>query len=573
MTNTIEFGAMLVNLGGGLALFLYGMHKMTEALKIVAGEHARVFLAKLTKNRFSAAFAGTVITTVIQSSSITTVLMVGFITAGIMTFQQSIGVILGANVGTTITAQIIAFKITKSALFLIAFGFFTEVLAHNPRLKQMGIMVMGLGMLFFGMELMSQATAPLRSYEPFMQLMREMSNPLLGVLIGAVFTALVQSSSATTGIVIVMASQGLLTLETGIALVLGSNIGTCVTAFISAVGKPREAMQAATAHILFNTLGVILFIGFIPQLADFVRQMSPVSEGLSGIELLAADAPRQIANAHTVFNIANLVIFLGFTGVLAKIVLRIVPPLPPVPQPETETKFLDSMYLEQPSMALERVRLELERVGNKVNAMVRDSFPTLLVGTRDRIDALVERDNEVDSLTDALTLYLRELSTRDLVDPQPERLQVYLGVTSYLENIADIIEAGVAADSRKRLDKNLDFTEETEDHIKDIYKELYQAAQATLEALIEDDNEKAKAVMDNKSRFNGLVEKARTNVYNRLKSEKGGGLAVYKIETSTIENFRRIHNLLRRICKLILGAEENLQQEIKPADEVVAADQ
>jgi len=573
MTNTIEFGAMLVNLGGGLALFLNGMHKMTEALKIVAGEHARVFLAKLTTNRFSAAFAGTVITAVIQSSSITTVLMVGFITAGIMTFQQSIGVILGANVGTTITAQIIAFKITKSALFLIAFGFFTEVLASNPRLKQMGIMAMGLGMLFFGMELMSQATAPLRSYEPFMQLMREMSNPLLGALIGAVFTALVQSSSATTGIVIVMASQGLLTLETGIALVLGSNIGTCVTAFISAVGKPREAMQAATAHILFNTLGVILFIGFIPQLADFVRQMSPVSEGLSGIELLAADAPRQIANAHTVFNIANLVIFLGFTGVLAKIVLRIVPPLPPVPQPETEAKFLDSMYLEQPSMALERVRLELERVGNKVNAMVRDSFPTLLVGTRDRIDALVERDNEVDSLTDAVTLYLRELSTRDLVDPQPERLQVYLGVTSYLENIADIIEAGVAADSRKRLDKNLDFTEETEDYIKDIYKELYQAAQATLEALIEDDNEKAKAVMDNKSRFNGLVEKARTNVYNRLKSEKGGGLAVYKIETSTIENFRRIHNLLRRICKLILGAKENLQQEIKPADEDVAADQ
>jgi phosphate:Na+ symporter len=423
------------------------------------------------------------------------------------------------------------------------------------------------------MELMSQATAPLRSYEPFMQVMQQMSNPLLGVLIGAVFTALVQSSSATTGIVIVMASQGLLTLETGIALVLGSNIGTCVTAFISAVGKPREAMQAATAHILFNTLGVILFIGFIPQLADFVRQMSPVSEGLVGLELLAADAPRQIANAHTVFNIANLVIFLGFTGVLAKIVLRIVPPLPPVPQPETEARFLDAMYLDQPSMALERVRLELERVGSKVNAMVRDSFPTLLVGTQDRIDALVQRDNEVDSLTDAVTLYLRELSTRDLVDPQPERLQVYLGVASYLENIADIIETGVAADSRKRLENNLDFTEETEAYIKDIYKELYQAAQATVEALIEDDREKAKAVMDNKARFNGLVEKARTNVYSRLTSKKGGGLAVYKIETSTIENFRRIHNLLRRICKLTLGAEENLKQEIEPADEDVSAHQ
>jgi phosphate:Na+ symporter len=550
---------MLVNLGGGLALFLYGMHKMTEALKIVAGERVKDILSKLTTNRFSAAFAGTVVTAVIQSSSITTVLVVGFITAGIMTFQQSIGVILGANVGTTITAQIIAFKITKSALLLIAVGFFIEVLAKNPRVKQLGAMSMGLGLLFFGMELMSQATTPLRSYEPFMQLMREMANPLWGVLIGAAFTALVQSSSATTGIVIVMASQGLLSLETGIALILGSNIGTCVTAIISAVGKPREALQAATAHVLFNVTGVLLFVGFIPQYADLIRHLSPVSEGLIGLAQLAADTPRQIANAHTVFNVFNLVLFLGFTNTLAGVVLRFVPPLPPEPLPETAPRFLDDYYLKQPAMALERTRLELQRIGEKLVAMIRDSLPTLTVGTRERIHALQNRDNEIDSLTDAVALYLRKLTTMDLVDPQPEFVHAYFGAANYLENIADIIETGIVTDSFKRLEHNLEVSPDTEEHLKEIYKDLYLAAQMTMEALLETDADKARRVRKTKAHFNGMIEHARSHLYGRVKTGGTRQLAIYKIETGTLENFRRIHNLLRRICKLILEVEGDVE--------------
>ena len=561
MNNPLEFGVMLVNLGGGLALFLYGMHKMTGALKIVAGERVKDLLAKLTTNRFSAAFAGSVVTAVIQSSSITTVLVVGFITAGIMTFQQSIGVILGANVGTTITAQIIAFKITKSALLLIAAGFFTEVLAKNPRLKQLGVMSMGLGLLFFGMELMSQATTPLRSHEPFMQLMREMANPLWGVLIGAVFTALVQSSSATTGIVIVMATQGLLTLETGIALILGSNIGTCVTAMISALGKPREAMQAATAHVLFNVIGVLLFVGFIPQYAELVRHLSPVSGDLEGLSQLAADTPRQIANAHTFFNVFNLVLFLGFTNTLARVVLKIVPPLPPEPVAETEPKFLDSYYLDQPAMALERALLELERIGEKVIEMIRDSLPTLTVGTRERIQALQKRDTEIDSLTDAVALYLRKLTTMDLVDPQPGVVQTYFGAANYLENIADIVETGVVADSYKRLEHKLEIKTETEARLKEIYKELYLAAQVTMEALLQNDTQKAQQVIDSKAHYNGLIELTRSHLYIQMKSERAEELSLYKIETSTLENYRRIHNLLRRICRLITKDKEMLPQQ------------
>ncbi len=569
MNNPLELGVMLVNLGGGLALFLYGMHKMTEALKIVAGERVKDILARLTTNRFSAAFAGTVVTAVIQSSSITTVLVVGFITAGIMTFQQSIGVILGANVGTTITAQIIAFKITKSALLLIAAGFFTEVLARNPKIKQLGVMSMGLGLLFFGMELMSQATTPLRSYEPFTQLMLEMANPLWGVLIGAVFTALVQSSSATTGIVIVMASQGLLSLETGIALILGSNIGTCVTAIISAVGKPREAMQAATAHVLFNVLGVLLFIGFIPQYAELVRHLSPVSEHLEGLRQLAADTPRQIANAHTFFNVFNLLLFLGFTTTLARVVLKIVPSLPPEPLPETEPKFLDDYYLDQPAMALERTRLELERIGAKVIEMIRDSLPTLTVGTRERIQALQKRDTEVDSLTDAVAVYLRKLTVMNLVDPQPQQVHTYFSAANYLENVADVIETGIATDSYKRLEHGLTVSEETETRLKEIYRELYLSAQTTMEALLALDAQKAQQVIDAKAHYNGLIERARSHLYLRMKSHKPGELSLYKIETSTLENYRRVHNLLRRICLLVTKAGEAVPPQAETPAAVV----
>ena len=274
---TLEVGAILTGLGGGLALFLYGMRKMTESLKVAAGGGMKALLGKLTANRFTGALAGIIITAVIQSSSVTTVLVVGFISAGLMTLSQSVGVILGAAVGTTVTAQIIAFKVTKYALVLIALGFLTELLAKKERLKHLGIMAMGLGLIFFGMELMSQATYPLRSYQPFINLMQTMRNPFLGILVGTVFTAIVQSSSATTGVVIVLAGQGFISLNAGIALVFGANVGTCVTALLATIGKPREAARAAAVHILYKVLGVLLWLAFIPQLADVVRTLSPVS--------------------------------------------------------------------------------------------------------------------------------------------------------------------------------------------------------------------------------------------------------------------------------------------------------
>ncbi|NNG12325.1 MAG: Na/Pi cotransporter family protein, partial [Halobacteria archaeon] len=223
----IDWFNMGMALFGGLALFLFGMEQMADSLKAAAGERMKVILAKLTTNRFMGAATGAFVTAVIQSSSVTTVLVVGFITAGLMSMAQSIGIIMGANVGTTITAQIIAFKVTKFALVMVAIGFSMLFFSKQEKIKQYGGMLMGLGLVFFGMSVMSDAMKPLRSFQPFLDLMTSMENPLIGILVAAAFTGLIQSSSATTGIVIVMATQGFITLEAGIALAFGANIGTC----------------------------------------------------------------------------------------------------------------------------------------------------------------------------------------------------------------------------------------------------------------------------------------------------------------------------------------------------------
>ena len=256
-----------IELFGGLAIFLLGLDHLTESLKLVAGTKLKGILGVLTKNRVVGMLTGAGLTAIVQSSSVTTVLVVGFISSGLMTLGQSIGVILGANIGTTITAQIVAFKVTKYALALVAVGFGYMFFGKQEKARTRGSLVMGLGLVFFGMSVMSSAMEPLRGYQPFIDAMAQMDNVLIAVLAAAAFTALVQSSSATTGVVIVLASSGLISPTAGIALVLGANIGTSVTAFLAAIGKPRAAQRAAMAHALFNTVGVLVWLPFVGWLS------------------------------------------------------------------------------------------------------------------------------------------------------------------------------------------------------------------------------------------------------------------------------------------------------------------
>ena len=547
---TLEIGLLVTQLGGGLALFLFGMRLMTESLKTVAGSGMKKLLARLTANRFTAALAGTIITAVIQSSSVTTVLVVGFVSAGLLNLSQSIGVILGANVGTTITAQIIAFKIYKYGLLMIAAGFFTEILARQKYLRQWGTALMGLGLIFFGMELMSIGTNPLREWPPFIGMMQSIENPLLSVAIGAAFTAIVQSSSATTGIVIVLASQGLITLETGIGLVLGSNIGTCITAFVSAVGRPREAMQAAWAHVIFNVTGVVLWVFFIPQLADLVRAISPVSEALQGVAGSEADTARQLANAHTIFNVANLLLFIGFTGPLSRLVTRIVPERPkPV---GIEPMYLDDIYLGQPAMAIDQVRRELVRLGGMVRDMLARSLHVTVSGTESEVARLQRADDDIDTLYGESIRYLGKLSQGNLVHNQPQQLSDFVGIANYLENIGDVIEKDLLDVARKRLRNGTSISPSTSAKLEPIGEKVLEAFEKALASLATGERDDALEAIDSKQMVNDLAQEATAHLAKRLVADEPDRLEAFQIETDIIEHYRRINVYSRRIAKLCL---------------------
>ena len=273
---------------------------------------------------------------------------------------------------------------------------------------------MGLGLVFFGMSVMSDGMKPLRTFQPFLDLMIQMENPLVGILVAAAFTGLIQSSSATTGIVIVMASQGFITLPAGIALAFGANVGTCVTALLASIGKPREAVRAAVVHIGFNIGGVLIWVFFIDDLAAFVTSFSPTHPELVGADRLGAETPRQIANAHTIFNIANTLIFIGFTTQIARLVERIIPDKPLEEQGlAVRAKYLSAELLTTPSLALDRVRLEVLHMGEKVQYMLDNIMPAILSGNGELLSEIKEHDEEVDLLYEQIIEYMGKISKKN----------------------------------------------------------------------------------------------------------------------------------------------------------------
>ena len=554
-SDSINIGNILMYLFGGLALFLFGMDQMSDALKLIAGSGMKKVLGRLTTNRFTGVFAGAFVTSVIQSSSITTVLAVGFISAGLMTLQQSIGVILGANIGTTITAQIIAFKITHYALVMVAIGFTMLFCFKQERIKHYGHMIMGLGLIFFGMQLMSDGTKPLRDYEPFINMMMQMKNPLLAILIAALFTGLVQSSSATTGIVIVLASQGFISLETGIALIFGANIGTCVTALLAAIGKPREAVRAAVVHVVFNVLGVLIWIFFIGQLAEWVRWISPSYAELTGTAKLGAETPRQIANAHTVFNVANTLIFVGFTGPLAWLVCKIVPDRPEKEIAISQPRHMDQLLLKSPALAMDTVRMELGRLGSSALRMVRRALPATIKGSEAELAELEEMDNEVDSLHGAIVTYLGRLSQESLNEYQSELLHDYLSAANYIENIGDLIETNLVDAGRERIKSNLVISPQTQQFLERLNDKVIWAVENSVVALVENDGEKAQQVLQAKSEINRLADATDEQLSRRLGVREPNRLVAFRLESEIIEYLKRIYYFSKRIAKLVASTD------------------
>ena len=549
----IDWFVLCIGLFGGLALFLYGMERMSDALKNVAGEKMKDILGMLSNNRIMGMITGAIVTAVIQSSSVTTVMLVGFVTAGLMSLSQTIGVVMGSNIGTTITAQIVAFKVTKYALLLVAVGFGMLFTSKKEKIQQYGYMIMGLGMIFFGMGVMSGAMKPLRAYQPFLDLMTQMSNPVWGILVAALFTALIQSSSATTGVIIVLAMQGLITLKAGIALSFGANVGTCVTAFLASIGKPREAVRVSVVHVLFNVVGVLIFLPFIGPFAKFVVSISPSpAEGLTGLQAAASVLPRQVANAHTVFNVTCAVVFLPFVTYFAKLVYRLVPDKPIEEIEELQPKFLTDMLYSTPSLALDAARHELKRMGKRVDLMNSTMMPAVLTGTKEQLEAVREMYGEVDVLHKHIVTYLANVSKLKLNEYQTEKMVKLLSAVNDLDYVGDLIEVNMVGLGERRIEKGFKISEATQKVLHTLHVVVSDALKAAIRAVIDEDKDFAMRVVAMKTDMNKLIQQAELHQADRLVSKDSGKFEAYSVEVDIIEKLKRIYYHAKRMAKTVI---------------------
>lgn len=545
-TVAIDWFTLGMGLFGGLALFLSGLDMLSDGLKKAAGETLKTLLSKMTTNRLLGAFTGAFVTAVLNSSSVTTVLVVSFITAGVMTLTQSVGVIMGANIGSTMTAQLLAFNVSAYALLPIAVGFFMTFTAKTERIKYTGMMAMGLGLVFFGMGIMSEAMTPLRSYEPFMTFLKNMEQPIFGILAGAVFTGLVQSSAATVGIAIAMATEGLLTLPAGIALALGANIGTCVTALLAAIGKPEEAVRAAIVHIFFNIVGVLIWLPFITHLADLAVAISPA--GTTG------GIPRQIANANTLFNVANTLLFIGFTPWFARLAVKLYPGRPQRPGIIIAPRYLDESALTVPALALEQVRREFGRMGRIAATMMSEMPHAVQEKDLDHVETIVMLDDKVDILEAAIFQFLSKIRQQSLTAEESKVHQDLMTATVNLETLADVIEKDLSRLAINYIVKERQESGATRRVMAKLYREIHRSVELAVKAIAENDQNAASYVIRNKETIVDLTQQFLTRKSERLGRDQTEKLNTARLEMSLIDKLHRTYNLARRIAKIMSPA-------------------
>jgi phosphate:Na+ symporter len=546
---------LIVGLAGGLSLFLFGMNMMSRSLQRSAGGRMRAILSALTINRFVGVAVGAFVTMIIQSSSATTVMLVSFVQAQLMTFAQTLGVILGADIGTTVTAQLIAFKLTDYALLMIAVGFLLRVMGKRRRWKNIGEVLLGFGMLFFGMYVMSEAMYPLRSYQPFLRLLIDLENPWLGILVGTIFTALIQSSSAFTGIIIVLAQQGFLSLNAGIPLIFGANIGTCITAALAAIGASREAARVALAHTLFKVVGVLAMVWWIPAFADLVRDVSPGPDAVDASQgVMARFIPRQIANAHTIFNVGLALVFLPFTGLFARLVMRLYPERPEAPREWFyKARHLDADMMSAPTLALNLAKVEILRLGEKVKTMAIDSLSPFLDHDLERLDHLHNEENKVDALDEQITDYLLEIGKQELSGEQAREVYMMLHVTKQFEHIADIIDKQIRPLALKMVEKNAEFSESGQAEVQSYHIKMCKQISRALEAFREGSLDLAKHMRDKQRRYETLEEDYRQAHFQRIHLAITESVASSEIHLELMDSFRRISSYSTNVGRAIMS--------------------
>lgn len=569
----ISWNFLWIGLFGGLAFFLYGMEKMSEGMKRSAGDRMRVILAALTRNRFIALFVGAFVTMVIQSSSATTVMLVSFVQAGLMTFSQSLGVILGADIGTTVTAQMIAFKVTDYALLMAAVGFFVRMLSKSEKNRNLGEILLGFGILFFGMKLMSDAMKPLRDYGPFLSAMQELEHPLTGLFAGAVFTALVQSSSAATGVVIVLAQQGLITLAAGIPVIFGANIGTCVTAGLASIGGGREAKRVALAHVMFKVAGVFLFIFWIPAFADFIQKIT----GRYG-----AGTARQIAVAHTLFNVTVGLGFLPFIPLFRRLVERMLPDREEAAGAKIATKYLDEGVISTPSLAMDLAAAEISHMAVTLQRMLKaiiipfmsdarhiarmaesrqearaltQEIPTLDEFHPDMslLEGIDFREEKMDYLEEKIGDYLTRIARQEIPEHQATEVFGMISIIKDLESIGDLIHRNMVPMIAKKRELAYDFSIEGKEELMIYHVKALKQISRLQEALREADPKTAERIMKKERKYLDLESKYRANHLERVVLAREESVGTHEIHMELMDLMKQVVVYTANIAQTFLA--------------------
>ena len=553
--NTISFFLLFTGLFGGMGMFLYGMEMMSDGMKVTAGNSMRTILEKLTSNKYLAVLVGAFVTMVIQSSSATTVMLVSFVNSGLLAFSQALGVILGSNIGSTVTAQIVAFKVTDYALLLIATGSIMSLFSKKETIKNLGLVVLGFGLLFYGMKVMSDTMKPLRSDPAFNSILTSFENPFLGILAGAIFTALVQSSSATTGIVITLASGGSITLEAGIPLIFGANIGTCITALLAGLNASRDAKRVAVAHVTFNVIGVLLFCFWIPTFADIISQTSQ-------------NIPRQIANAHTIFNIIASVVFIPFTGFIAKTIIHYFPDKEVDRNIEKPAVLhLDDSLVSQPEAAINNAQAEIKGVVGLTERVVGTLVRPFIKGQelidientdQDLMSGMNQRIEKISFLNQKISDYLITASKSDLSSNQSKELFTLVSIVNYLSSMNDLIKVRFVSLVSKKEGINEDFSDTDQQEAIDYHKRLIKQVNRLDKFFIKFDKEKMEKIIIKGKENTDFEKKYKLDRIERMKTSSEAGIKsseINQLHSQLMDMLKQVNIFINLIASSLIELE------------------
>lgn len=570
-----EVCKVVFGLAGGLALFLYGMNSMSDALQKAAGEKMKKILEFLTKNPIMGVLAGALVTAVLQSSSATTVMVIGFVSAGLMSLPQAISVIFGANIGTTMTAQLMAFKITDYIYPIIFVGFMLYFASKKEKVKNVGLVIFSFGLLFEGIEIMGSVMKPLANSPIFVELMAKVSDiPVLGVLLGAVMTLVVQSSSATIAVLQNFASQpgpdgvtSVIGLAGAIPILFGDNIGTTITALLASIGQSKNAKRTALAHSIFNITGSIVFLFLIPVLAKFVQFISPKGPEVEVIS-------RQIANAHTTFNVVCTLVWLPLIPVMVKIVTTIVRGDDTKKVHSYEPQYLDDKMIGQPIPAMYMVSNEINRIATSTEKMLKILKEIVSGDNKEETKSLFKKYHDaIKTLQDAIVTYISKLFTGGaLTEVQAERVAGYLAIANNIDRIAD--RCGDVVNIYERIGTSEKIlSEQAKEELAQcvtIAEELFEQA---ITAVATDNVDQAEQVIKDKKRMRKAQKKSTKKHLERLQ-ENLCDPELTRAYSGILLNLDRVadnctgiaEEALDRVTYVRFDTEENAQQNVIAAN-------